>query len=109
MNITWLFLYKHLVIVDRIEEDFAVVEWQNQRLSLIPLDEFKVPPKEGDVYSFDIQRSSRSSCWLIKNDPMVIQCEDQNLVVPQKIHWREHSQITWQIMPIQNKDKFSKN
>ena len=108
MNFTSLFLYQQHVIVDRIEEDFAVVEWENQWLSLIPLDEFEDPPTEGDMYSFDIQRSSTSSCWLIKNDPVVIQCNERSLVVPQKIYWKPNSQLTWQLTPIQNKEKISK-
>jgi hypothetical protein len=109
MNLASFFLYQHLVVVDRIEDDFAVVEWNNDRLSIIPIDEFNTPPNEGEFYHFVIQRSTSSQCRLIKNDPIVIQCNERSLVVPQKLYWRENSQLTWQLLPIQEKEKFSKN
>ena len=39
---------KFLIIIDRIEGDFAIIEWENQALSAIPLVLIPCSAQEGD-------------------------------------------------------------
>ena len=105
MNITSFFLCTYHVIIDRIEDDFAIVEWHNDRLSIIPVDEFTDPPHEGDHYLLQLHRFSGTQCQLLNNDPIVIQCAERSLVLPQSIFWRENTYLSWQLQPIQPKEK----
>ncbi|HOA91186.1 MAG TPA: DUF3006 domain-containing protein [Bacillota bacterium] len=48
-----------MLIVDRIEEDLVVVEWERGHFK-VPKDLFKVPVREGDVLaiSIDVDRGA---------------------------------------------------
>jgi len=106
MNPVSVFLFQEIIIIDRIEDEFAVVEWSNERLSIIPVDEFSSPPMEGEKYFLQLQRPSKKECHLLNNDPIVIQCAERSLVIPQSIFWRVNSQLSWQLLPIQNKEDY---
>ena len=102
MNILPLFVVTQEVIVDRIEEDFAVVEWNNKSLSLIPLDDFYTRPTEGDRYRFRLAKNPSGTCFLIKNDPVVLQCKERTLIAPIRIRWSEHRTLDWDLYPTSN-------
>ena len=106
-DIVYIELPESGMVVDDMGE-FAVVEWNEQQLSLIPIENFSKLPTEGDKYLFIMHRFSHSSCQLMRNDPVLIQCSEQMLIVPQEINWKIRSQITWHLSPIQTKEKVSK-
>ena len=78
MKLLPLFAFQEIIIVDRIEDNVAVVEWHNERLSIIPLDNFATTPQEGDAYIFQAHRFGQATCTLRNNDPIVIQCEERS-------------------------------
>jgi len=103
MNLLSFFYFQQTIIVDRIEENLAVVEWENEHLSLIPLDEFTTAPKEGDIYLFQLYRFSKTQCLLQQNDPILIHCNDFSIVVPDELQWREESRLKWTLKPTLSK------
>ena len=104
MNLFSFFVFQQDIIIDRIEYNFAVVEWENESLSVIPLDDFTQVPQEGDIYQFQLKRSPSDRCHLQNNDPIVLQCNERALVVPTHIFWRENSSLSWKLQPIHTKE-----
>ena len=100
MNILSLFVFQQNIIVDRIEHNFAVVEWENNSFSVIPLDDFTRPPQEGEVYQFQLKRFSLEQCSLRQNDPIVLQCNENTLVIPNTISWKGSHHLSWSLRPL---------
>ena len=100
MNILSIFTITQEIIIDRVEDSFVVVEWKNEHLSLIPLDEFYTIPVEGEQYRFRLSKKNNGTCFLVKNDPVVLQCEERTLVVPIRIFWSENSSLEWNLYPV---------
>jgi len=60
-----LFLGVHALhgVVDRLEGGYAVVEWQDQRFSDVPLEQFAQPVGEGQSVRLRL-RAHRRGAWL---------------------------------------------
>ena len=84
-----------LSTVDRIEEEYAVLEWDNLALSAIHSSVFPFPLREGmrvefTIYPSPIGRSYASQsdpCILLATHPIVIPIP--NLVIP-GLHYNYH-------------------
>ena len=100
-------LYQQYMTIDRVENEFAVVEWSNDSLSALPISAFSREPVEGDHYRLFLTRDTSGSCHLLAQDPIHIQCSDQTLIIPMKIKWKPYSHVQWTIQPQPRKEKSS--
>ena len=107
MSILSIFVVTQEVIIDRVEDDFVVVEWKNEHLSLIPIDEFYTIPAEGEHYRFRLSKNPNGACFLVKNDPVVLQCKERTLVAPIQIFWNENHALDWDLYPIPQSTRYS--
>lgn len=78
------FYFETHFVIDQIEENVAVVEWENQSLSI--LDISLIPnPKEGHTYIFQAFKKRQSDCSITQNNPLKIACHHQEWVFPLEI------------------------
>lgn len=82
MSILETFFFQQPIIIDRIEEDIAIVEWENLSLSLLPIELFATPPKEGQRYLFSIIETADADCLLHKTAPIMLKCQNHELLIP---------------------------
>ena len=96
-------LWMTTIVLDQIEDDVAVVEWENETLSIMDTIWLPTSVEEGDVLIIELERvplsncklrpipeRSRSSGWLACDgiDP---------LYLPIKPDWRGRMAVYWNI------------
>ena len=67
--IFWLCFFRFDVVIDRIESDFAVIEWENLALSVLPLQMIDCPIEEGSRITLFIYPSPYGA---IASPPMLL-------------------------------------
>ena len=86
--------------IDRIEGDFAVIEWSNQRYSVLPTTMFAIPPEEQESYRFTIRRKLVGKWLLSKNDPIVITNDNGTVIIPAENNWKLNTHVGWELKRI---------
>ena len=81
--------------VDRVEGDFAIIEWSNQRFSILPVEMFVVPPQEQESYRFTIHRKLDGNWLLSKNDPIVLSNDKGTVIIPAESSWKLNTPVGW--------------
>ena len=77
----WIITLLLLAIVDRVESDFAVLEWNNLALSGINK---KLLPNisEGDQLIFWLSPNPKGSSRVISNNPLTIEIDGEPVLIP---------------------------
>ena len=81
-------IHQEIIIIDRIEHDQAIIEWDDLSISSLPTARFPIPPKEGDQFQIIVQEVDEGVCRIQQNDPVILQCLDEALYLPIQIGWQ---------------------
>ena len=76
------FLLEQMIIVDQIENNQILVEWDNYALSVLCTEDFPHPPKEGERFLFILKEDQAGTCSILQKDPIEINCTDKSLILP---------------------------
>ena len=90
MDILLLLSVRFLLIIDRIEGDFAVIEWENYALSAIPLYLIPCKPKEGDHLYFVIFPTAIGTLTTTSNN-LLIQTPKGPIAIPMPIELQHNT------------------
>ena len=105
-----LYFQTHFTI-DQIDNDVALVEWENQSLSTVDLS--VIPnPKEGHTYVFQALKRRQSDCVITQSNPIIIQCSQQQWIFPLDLNGKDQTDwsvnnpwiaqpITWRIYEVE--------
>ena len=87
--------------IDRIEGEFAIIEWSNQRYSVLPVELFVRPPQEQESYRFTIRKKIYGQWLLSKGDPIVLRNDRCTVIIPAESSWRLNVPVEWslQLLP----------
>ena len=81
---------RFLLIIDRIEDDFVVIEWKNKALSTIPLDLIPCPVQEGDFLYLQIY-PSKNGAYISHSSPPILQFKHGILAIPMPIELQKNT------------------
>ena len=85
-------IFKTTFIVDQIENYYALVEWEDMQLSVIPLELLPSDTHEGDRMTLEINKSKQSNCFLHSHDPIMVQCPlAETLIFPVELDSHEYN------------------
>ena len=71
-----------MIIVDRIEEPYAVVEWDNLALSSIHRSLLPGNLQEGQTLYLTIHPQPLGKAYMLQNDPAIFLLSTQQLLIP---------------------------
>ena len=81
-------VFQEPIIIDRIENDQVIIEWENLSLSSLPISLFPSAPREGEQFFITGHSSNTGSCKLKHDDPVILQCPEEILYLPIETGWR---------------------
>lgn len=81
-------IHQEMIIIDRIEHDQVIIEWDDLSISSLPIARFPIPPREGDKLQIIVQEVDDGVCRIQQNDPVILQCPDEALYLPIQIGWQ---------------------
>ena len=96
-------LWMTTIVVDQLQEDVAVVEWENETLSIMDTIWLPTSVEEGDVLTIELERVPLSNCKLrpIPERPRSsgwLVCDGiAPLYFPIKPDWRGRMAVYWNI------------
>ena len=82
--------FQFLITVDRVEEEFAVIEWENKALSTIPLNLIPCHVQEGDFLYLRIY-PIKNGAFLSNANPPILQFQQGILAIPIHIKLQKHT------------------
>ena len=94
-------IWSTLVIVDQIEDDVVVLEWENQSLSIVDRRWLPTNLDEGDLVTFSLQRVPISNCQLkpVRERASTnkwLTCDAVNpLYLPLAPVWKNETAVYW--------------
>ena len=71
-----------IIIIDRIEPPYAIVEWENMALSSIHRSLLPPNVKEGQLLELTIQRHPQGRSYMLRNDPALFQMPHKQILIP---------------------------
>lgn len=74
-------IFRTTFIVDQVENYYALVEWEDMQLSVMPLELLPTDTQEGDRMTLEINKSKQSNCFLDNHDPIMVQCPLSNALI----------------------------
>jgi hypothetical protein len=80
-------LHQEMIIIDRIEHEQVIIEWEDLSISSLPIERFPILPKEGDMLQIIVLEVDDGMCRIQHNDPVILQCSDETLYLPIQIDW----------------------
>ena len=97
----WMF-WSSTIVVDQIHDDVAVVEWENETLSVIEKRWLPQSVKEGDVLLIELERVPLSNCrlWVVqeRQTDRWLQCDGlEPLYLPVAPDWKGRMPVYWNI------------
>lgn len=105
----WL-TWSTIITVDQIESNMAFVEWNNEALSIIPLEWMPREIREGQQLVLHLTPTKRSNCQFVQDEythSTWLQCvPHEPLYLPIAPPWNRTQPLTWKIElkePIHNK------
>lgn len=107
----WL-TWSTVITIDQIESNSAFVEWNNEALSLIPLEWMPNEVQEGHQLVLHLTPAKRSNCILEQDEyreATWLNCAPHEaLYLPISPPWNQNQPLTWR-MEIQKASTFKKN
>lgn len=111
-----LFTWSTIITIDQIESSSAFVEWENEALSVIPLQWLPKGVTEGQQLKLIMMPTRHSSCHITQDsiaDSVWLDCAPaQSLYLPKAPSWSTKQAVIWEVTPIntateKNRDKSS--
>ena len=96
-------LWMTTIVVDQLHDDIAIVEWENESLSVVETLWLPTTVEEGDVLVFELHKVPLSNCKLrpIMERPtasMWLRCDGiEPMYMPIKPSWRGRVAVYWDI------------
>ncbi len=96
-------LWMTTIVVDQIDDDVAVVEWENETLSIVDTKWLPTSVEEGDVLIIEIERVPLSNCKLNpvserSRSSLWMKCDGiAPLYLPISPDWRGRVSVYWDI------------
>lgn len=91
------------ITVDQVNDDIAVIEWENETISIMDTIWLPTSVEEGDVLTLELQRVPLSNCRLKPIQERLdsstwLQCDGLDpMYIPMKSPWRGRLAVYWDI------------